>query len=253
MGSTNQKEFYNLRYKEGYMKDFSGLFEACRLYTIRKIFETIKTDGFNPRNILDYGCGEGRYIGVLKEYFPESAIYASDISEIGLQIAKEKHPYVRYITMDEESLDIEDNFFDLIICIEVLEHVENIKRATGEIERLLRRDGMTILTTPCGNKYSLEWLFNKLTFGLQKSVDGYLRFATDEPGHLRRLVDDDIINLFSKIDILKIYHRAHLFTTLMVPMKMLPDSLRIRIGLLDWHLFKNLSNGATMIVLGKGK
>lgn len=248
---NDQKQFYDERFRQGYMKDFSGLYEGCRLYTIRKILEVMKAEGFNPRTILDYGCGEGRYIGILKEYFPESSIYAGDISEIGLQITKEKYPYVKCVSMDDELLDIENNCFDLIICIEVLEHVHNVKKSIREIERLLRKNGTIIMTTPCANKYSLEWFFNKFTSGLQTSFDGYMRFSTDEPAHLRRLVDSDIIDLFANVDILKIYHRAHFFTTIMAPMKILPNNLRIWIGLLDWHLFKNLPNGATMMVMGK--
>ena len=96
---NDQKQFYNNRFREGYMKDFAGVFEASRLYTIKEILYNMKAEGFNPADILDYGCGEGRYIGILKEFFPESFIYGSDISDVGLSIAKENHPFAQYMIL----------------------------------------------------------------------------------------------------------------------------------------------------------
>ena len=49
------------------MQDFEGLFEAQRVYTIRKVLSRLRSDGFQPNAVLDYGCGEGRYISVLKD------------------------------------------------------------------------------------------------------------------------------------------------------------------------------------------
>lgn len=251
----DQKQFYDNRFQEGYLKNFAGVFEASRLYTIRKILCNVKNEGFNPTNILDYGCGEGRYISILKEFFPESLIYGSDISDVGLSIAKENHPFVQCISMSDEAVNFADESFDLIVCVEVLEHVKNVKKSATEIGRLLKPNGIVIITTPCSNKYSFEWVINKLTNGLQRSFDGYCRFATDEPAHLRRLSDKDVIWLFYKsdIDIHKIYHRAHFFTTIMMwrYMSILPESIRVWIGLIDWHLFKNFSNGATMVAIGR--
>ncbi|HCF28618.1 MAG TPA: hypothetical protein DEV81_15765 [Cyanobacteria bacterium UBA11049] len=114
---------------------------------------------------------------------------------------------------------------------------------------------MVIISTPCANKYSLEWCQNRLTGGLQPSFDGYGRFSTDEPAHLRRLNDDHLKSLFSQtgIDIYKIYHRAHLFETIVRKgrtFRLLPFAC-VWFGMLDWHLFKHFPNGSTMIALGK--
>jgi hypothetical protein len=60
----DQKGFYDRRYDQGYMKDFSGLYEACRLVTVRETLARLVAQGFRPSTVLDYGCGEGRYVGV---------------------------------------------------------------------------------------------------------------------------------------------------------------------------------------------
>lgn len=252
---NDQKQFYNSRFQAGYMQDFSDLYESCRLIAIRDILEQVKASGFSPSTALDYGCGEGRYIELLTEFFPTTSIYGSDISDTALQIAQAKYSSAKYLTMSDESVNFADSSFDLIISIEVLEHVRDVEKSIKEISRLLKPQGMVILSTPCANKYSFEWWQNRLTGGLQPSFDGYGRFSTDEPAHLRRLNDAHLKSLCSQagIDIYKIYHRAHLFETL-VPkgrtFRRMPKAC-VWLAMLDWHLFKHFSNGATMIALGK--
>lgn len=252
---NNQKEFYDSRFKEGYMQDFSGLFESCRFYAMQDIFKQIKSSGFKPATILDYGCGEGRYINLLKDFFPTSALHGCDISDEALAIAKNLYSSAQYTSMTDEAVNLPDNSFDLVISIEVLEHVGDVARSLSEIGRLLKPQGLTVLSTPCANEFSFEWWQNRLTGGLQPSFDGYGRFKTDEPGHLRRLNDRHLKSLCSEvgIDIYKIYHRAHLFETLAPKgrlFKRIPQ-LCVGFGMLDWYLFKNFPNGSTMIALGK--
>lgn len=252
-----QKQFYNSRFEAGYMQDFFDLYESCRLIAMQAILKQVKASGFNPSTALDYGCGEGRYIELLNKFFPETSIYGCDISDTALQIAQTKYPSGKYISMSDETVDYADSSMDLIISIEVLEHVSNVEKSIQEIGRLLKPEGMVIISTPCANKYSFEWLQNRLSGGLQPSFDGYGRFATDEPAHLRRLNDAHLKSLCSQagIDIYKIYHRAHLFETL-VPkgrtFRLMPK-ICVGLGMLDWYLFKDFSNGSTMIALGKKK
>lgn len=251
------KEFYNARYRAGYMQDFTDVFEACRLHTVRSILRQLKGRGAAPAAILDYGCGEGRYLGVLEEYWPDATIFGCDISEVGLQIAAERYAGVQLLAMADEAVPLPDASVDLITCVEVIEHVQSAERAAREMARLLRFGGALLLTTPCANKYSLEWFVNRLRGGLQPSPDGYGRFATDEPAHLRRLTDLHLRGLFEPhaVRIHSILHRAHLFTTLVwrfeQMLRFAPARLRLQIALLDWRMLRHLPNGATMVALGR--
>lgn len=44
-----------------------------------------------------------------------------------------------------ENLKFEDNYFDLLVCINVLDHVENVDKCFDEIYRVLKKDGLFVL------------------------------------------------------------------------------------------------------------
>jgi len=251
----HQKKFYDDRYGAGYMEGFDyDVYERCRLYTVRKLLAAIPP----PKRILDYGCGQGRYLAELRKIFPMADICGGDISDVGLEIAKASDPRTSFLKMDSESIDCADASFDCVISIEVLEHVGDVRKATQEIVRVLKPGGTALVTTPCANKFSLEWMKNWLSDGLQPTHDGYGRFATDEPGHLRRLTSRAMSDLFTSAgaDPVIMRFRAHLFTTLVespIPTRFLSISTRAKCALLDWHLFRLFPNGATMIAVYRKK
>lgn len=54
---------------------------------------------------------------------------------------------VEYPEMDMQNLPYEDNNFDFVISDQVIEHLENTKKAVEESYRVLKKDGITIHTT----------------------------------------------------------------------------------------------------------
>jgi SAM-dependent methyltransferase len=246
------QNLYDSRYAAGYMEDFPNLYETTRLQCMRDVLARLRANGFVPETCLDYGCGGGRWFGMLREQFPDARITGSDISTVALEQARERHPDAELVEMSAEPVSVPDESFDL-----VLEHVTDVALATAELGRVLRPGGVAVISTPCADRFSLEWILNRLTGGLQPSADGYGRFASDEPGHLRRLSSSDLTELLARAGLgtERVYHSAHLFTTLAVwPERIrgyqrIPLRLRAAIARLDWHLFRRLSNGATMIAV----
>jgi SAM-dependent methyltransferase len=256
-GATNEDQaaFYDARYDRGYMGDFFEPYEACRLVTVQ---ETLRRIDARPARILDYGCGQGRYLGVLAERFPQARLAGCDVSEVGLEQARASHPDAQLTPMADERVPLADGSFDLILSVEVLEHVADAGLATRELARLLAPGGHLVVTTPCANPGSFEWILNRLRGGLQATPDGYGRFATDEPGHLRRLTSRDLRVLLSRagLTVQRVDFRAHLFSALMVRLprrvsRLIGARMTIVLGLLDWRLFKRLPNAATMVVVAR--
>jgi SAM-dependent methyltransferase len=252
---ADQAGFYDARYERGYMQDFAELYEACRVVTVR---ETLGGLADEPSRILDYGCGEGRYLDILGERFPRAQLVGGDVSRVALEHARRQRPDARYVLMDDERVPEPDGAFDLILSVEVLEHVVDVELATRELGRLLTPNGRLVLTTPCANPGSLEWFLNRRQGGLQPTPDGFGRFATDEPGHLRRLTSRDLRVLLARAGLAvdRIDYRAQLFTTLMARMprraaRRLDSRVMVELALLDWRFFRRLPNAATMLVVAQ--
>jgi SAM-dependent methyltransferase len=252
---TDQPGFYDARYEQGYMQDFLDPYEACRVVTID---DTLRTVSGHPRRILDFGCGEGRYLSVLQRHFPEAQLVGCDVSKVALGHAQRNWPRAEFTLMTDGLVPAPDGSFDLILSVEVLEHVADVELATRELGRLLAPSGRLVVTTPCANPCSVEWIVNWRRGGLQPTPDGYGRFATDEPGHLRRLTSRDLRVLLQRAGLIveRVDFRAQLFAALMVRTprriaRLVGDAAMVRFGLLDWRLLRRLPNGATMVMVAR--
>jgi hypothetical protein len=77
---------------------------------------------------------------------------------------------------------------------------------------------MILATTQCASRSSLEWFINRANGEFEPSADGYGRFLTDEPGHLRRLTSTHLRMMFDEagVDVHTSRFRAHVFTAIVV-------------------------------------
>ena len=121
--------------------------------------EKINSEKIN--RVLDLGCGAGQYLVQLSSM--DFECFGADISEEMLKITREKFIFhqikdVTLINSDCYELPIEDNYFDLIICIGVLEYLDDETQALLEMKRTMKPDGYVAVTFP--NLYKLRNLLN---------------------------------------------------------------------------------------------
>lgn len=100
-------------------------------------------------NVLDLGCGLGRYFPFLKG----SKITGLDFTQKVLDQARADHldldPKVDNWDIAKNGLKLyEDNTFDFIFCGEVIEHMENPQALIDEMYRVVKKGGIVITTTP---------------------------------------------------------------------------------------------------------
>lgn len=245
---------YDQRYQQEYMADFSELYEAARL---RAVYQTLHSKSLfppEPALMLDIACGQGRYTPFIREVFPNCKIIGMDISLVGVQLAAQHFVDNYFAVAVGEMLPLADESVDMIFSIETLEHVFDVQATIVEWGRVLKPGGKVLFTTPCANKFSLEWLMMRLTGGFQPTPDRIGRFRRDEPGHLRRLTSGHVNQFFAEAG-LRVIHarfRTHFFTT--VAHDFLPSrfqSLAYFVASLDWQLFRWFPNGASMLVVGE--
>lgn len=111
-----------------------------------------------PEKILDAGCGRGFYSHALT-FFPFiQEISAVDINKHYLKIAKThtKDTRVRFYQSSIYSLPFPDNYFDCIIFSEVLEHLSNETKALKELKRVLKKNGVILISVP-NEKFPFLW------------------------------------------------------------------------------------------------
>jgi 2-polyprenyl-3-methyl-5-hydroxy-6-metoxy-1,4-benzoquinol methylase len=98
-------------------------------------------------SILDVGCGEGITLSKLKEnkILRQSSgqvgrrLEGIDYSKEAVEIANKNYPNLHILEGDIYKLKYKDNSFDLVICSEVLEHLEDPQKALRELARVSRR------------------------------------------------------------------------------------------------------------------
>lgn len=98
--------------------------------------------------ILDAGCGEGHLIERLNYKNNKNLYYGIDITKIALKKAKKRCPYARLKMMDLKKINFHEEYFDIIICTEVIEHIPEYKIVIEELKRVLKKEGYLILTFP---------------------------------------------------------------------------------------------------------
>ncbi len=103
--------------------------------------------------ILDIGCADGPFLPTLS-YYARSTV-ATDIDGDRVREAKnlidyrlKKSKRLNLLCSDGHVLPFKDNKFDIIFCLEVMEHVMNPDQVLRELLRVLKKNGMLICTIP---------------------------------------------------------------------------------------------------------
>jgi SAM-dependent methyltransferase len=91
-----------------------------------------------PRRVLEVGCGEGIVLATLAARLPGARFDGLELDETTLERARARCPGARLVRGDACELPFEDRSFDLVVCLEVLEHLPEPARALRELRRVAR-------------------------------------------------------------------------------------------------------------------
>jgi 2-polyprenyl-3-methyl-5-hydroxy-6-metoxy-1,4-benzoquinol methylase len=97
-------------------------------------FEAIGRDGVSPTRPLEVGAGEGVISLKLKRRFGSAV--ALDLPDAGLRAEWQTRPGPAYLHGDALKLPFRDNQFDLVVCVEVLEHLTDPLTGLRELSRV---------------------------------------------------------------------------------------------------------------------
>jgi ubiquinone/menaquinone biosynthesis C-methylase UbiE len=107
-------------------------------------------NSFRNKKVLDAGCGDGYFLWRLDDR--KNKLFGIDYSEKAVEFAKifNKNRNVKFSVGELEKIPFPNNFFDIVVCISVLEHIkpENIDLVLENIRRILKPGGSLILAVP---------------------------------------------------------------------------------------------------------
>lgn len=98
--------------------------------------------------ILDVGCGKGEVGYILLTKKISKYVYGVDVDEDALKEARKKGLLTFKVDLNSEKLPFPEEFFDIIISLDVIEHIINIDNMMSEIRRVLKTNGILIISTP---------------------------------------------------------------------------------------------------------
>jgi len=164
------------REKEYHNKAFA---EDLR-HSVDKYYETIQSSRLAHRQamsplepgtlVLEYGCGPGSAAFDLAARGAQ--VVGIDISEVAIEQSRAKAQelglVIDFRCMNAESLEFEDNTFDMIVGSAILHHLD-LDKAYAELSRCLKPGGRAVFIEPTGHNPLLN-LYRRMTPAL-RTVD----------------------------------------------------------------------------------
>ena len=151
--------------------------------------------------ILEVGMGQGRFLKKIARLRPDARLYGVDISKLAIKVVKKENSLKGiFISADAQKLPFSEDFFNAVVIMDVLEHLNNPQKAILEAKRVLKAGGIFHFFVPCeGQPFTLNYFFEKTDFLNLKD------FTKIYYGHIQHFSQADIKKLtspyFSKISI----------------------------------------------------
>ncbi len=112
------------------------------------VLEAIRTQfDQHPVRVLDVGCGAGFLTNRLAK--AELSVTGLDLSQQSLAVAAQfdETGSVNYLSGDANALPFDDAAFEVVTCMDFLEHVDEPKRVIAEASRVLKPGGLFLFHT----------------------------------------------------------------------------------------------------------
>lgn len=257
----SDSELYDRRYSDGAYRSSLCGYEFARWSALQHFVVRVAKQA-TARRVIDYGAGRGLFAPLWREVFPQAELLFCDVSSVALAQLEANYPQHagRTALVQENRADLPDASADVVISVEVLEHVTDLGAYLEDVRRLLRPGGTFIWTTPCRNALSIEHVVAFSTGRIDRTGDGAYRWRWEDPTHLRRLTTREAKQALRKagFDVVRFRLRSHFFSYFVTevlptlrPYKVRAVLERYQRKLLDadYAYFRLLPNGASMIGL----
>jgi 2-polyprenyl-3-methyl-5-hydroxy-6-metoxy-1,4-benzoquinol methylase len=116
-----------------------------------EIVDSVQHDLASVKDAVDIGCGVGDLLAEVINRQPIIRLSGLDFSAKAVAIAAKRFPegsFINHVITD--SLPYDNGQFDLVLCTDVLEHLDYPQRIASELVRICRPGGLVVIVVPDG-------------------------------------------------------------------------------------------------------
>jgi 2-polyprenyl-3-methyl-5-hydroxy-6-metoxy-1,4-benzoquinol methylase len=194
--STKDIYMNNLSQQEKNALESQGISDSAIYNSIISELKTIVST--DKKNIADVGCGEGHLLRQVSKTFNDVELSGVDLVEYP------NNNIFKFVKQNfNESFNNLKNSYDIVLAIEVIEHLENPRHFLRELAKILVKDGRLIISTP--NPYSYLSLLSYFLKGFHSSFG-----PKNYPAHITAISTYDLHNMINEIEELELVSTSYI-------------------------------------------
>lgn len=183
MFEENNSDFYDWSYYESLERRYNSGAQKNKLITLFRLLGNVR-----GKRILDLGCGGGFFAAECQKRGAE--VIAVDYAKDAIAFARDRFPSLDSRVASAYTLsEFTENQFDIILLIDVIEHVSDQEAVLSGIQRILKPKGLLVISTDLEDSiWNREWMKSPIWFSLRFSKAGkvYLRIKKEEAMNIQR-------------------------------------------------------------------
>ena len=160
------------------------------------------------KSVLDIASGEGYGSNLLAQY--AKSVIGVDISKEAITHSKRKYQAnnLTFIEGSTDNIPLKENSIDVAISFETIEHHDKHQEMVTELKRVLKQDGVLIISSPDKLNYSDRPNYNN-------------------PFHVKELYKEDFETLMkSNFEFIKMYNQNISYNSLIIAEKNSPTEFK---------------------------
>lgn len=144
-------------------KSLFSIYRYSHRLQIQSICDILSNELNSQQLLLDAGCGCGPYSILLSNMV---RVMGLDLSYIAIGKAKiwrdknERQTKIDLVIGDINNLPFRDMTFDIVLCLEVLEHIQNIRKGLKEFHKVMKKGSIGVISMP--NSLSIYYIIQRL-------------------------------------------------------------------------------------------
>jgi ubiquinone/menaquinone biosynthesis C-methylase UbiE len=143
-----------------YAEPDSRLYRLKRRLTFRHVMKWLRRAAAGRRNfrMLEVGTGSGFFTTFVEQEFPQAEIAGIEYDPRLVELGQAKVKRAVIEQGNAEELLLPDGSFDIVVSLQVIEHLYRPERMLSRVHALLRPGGTFIFTTPNVGGLGARWM-----------------------------------------------------------------------------------------------